>query len=417
MRVGAGRADITPSYDVELSGYVKREQPALGVADRIIVRVAVFEAGEGRVAVVSLDLLELPRDLADELRTIAASVIGVAPESVCVACTHTHSAPAVYPLYKCGELSAPFVAQLRGHLRHAAEAAMRTLRPARLGWQHAPLRLSANRRGAQRADQGGPTGIEPADDTLRCLAAFDESDRSVCLLLNYACHPVCLDHTNRSISGDFPGAACNELERQLGGDAVVMFLNGCAGDLNPFDEYRGTPGAMKRAADRVVQSATGMLPEARQRATDDQNHVSAIYNIVRLNYAPVDEIPWLQRLEGLAPGPKRHFVLHFLEQHRAGAYPLFMPVAVQILRIGPLRMSAMSGEIFFELGRQIQIAARDENLWLVGYANGGQGYIPTRAAHHEGGYEPNSSNWYYLRPPLAPGTGEQLADAVVHLLK
>lgn len=54
--------------------------------------------------------------------------------------------------------------------------------------------------------------------------------------------------------------------------------------------------------------------------------------------------------------------------------------------------------------------------WVAAYCNGGHGYIPTTRAQEEGGYEPDSSNWYLLRPPLVYGAGDTLVNASVAFL-
>ena len=71
----------------------------------------------------------------------------------------------------------------------------------------------------------------PTDPDLNVISFQDEAGKYLAILVNYACHAVCLDHTNRLISADYPGYLARILQEQT--HAVVLFTNGAAGDINP----------------------------------------------------------------------------------------------------------------------------------------------------------------------------------------
>ena len=375
MKVGAARLDVTPDYAVDLTGFASRTNPAEGVLEPISARAAVFDNGGLRLAVVSLDVLELPRAKAEALRRAVAEGVGTSRDCVGVFCTHTHSAPACYPLLECGEVSARFAAELHERAVAAAVAAVARLEPVSLHRGESPLHLGLNRR---HADDG------PADDALRCLVATAASGRAALVMMHHACHPVCLWGANRAISGDYPGAGCRAVERRLGGDAVALFLNGCAGDINPRSEYFGEDG-VAAAGELLADAAATCLPAAAEGAPAASTELAATYRTVDLPYAATP----------------------------AAA----MPAALQHLRLGPVELLALSGEVFFEIGRGIREQAGRPGLWVAAYANGGHGYISTRAAQSEGGYEPDSSNYYYGRPPLREGAAELLVEAGASLCR
>src|SRR5262249_42947085 len=64
---------------------------------------------------------------------------------------------------------------------------------------------------------------------------------------------------------------------------------------------------------------------------------------------------------------------------------------VQAMRIGGLCMVAISGEPFFEIGERIRHMFPSLPTWTLGYCNTYSGYIPTRKAFREGGYEVSES--------------------------
>ena len=60
---------------------------------------------------------------------------------------------------------------------------------------------------------------------------------------------------------------------------------------------------------------------------------------------------------------------------------------IQVLRIGDIAFAATSGELFVELGLEIKKGSPFEHTFVVELANDYAGYMPTRAAFQEGGYE------------------------------
>lgn len=94
LRVGFGRADITPDLGLGLpmAGNAPWPSPA-GVTWPLRGRVLLADDGRARVAMVCLDLLALPATEVATLRRRLAAAGGLAPEAILVACTHTHRAP------------------------------------------------------------------------------------------------------------------------------------------------------------------------------------------------------------------------------------------------------------------------------------------------------------------------------------
>src|SRR5262249_8584281 len=60
---------------------------------------------------------------------------------------------------------------------------------------------------------------------------------------------------------------------------------------------------------------------------------------------------------------------------------------IAALRLGSFGLAFMPGEIFVELGREVEEASPFKPTRTVGLTNGSMGYIPTRRGYAEGGYE------------------------------
>jgi hypothetical protein len=74
-----------------------------------------------------------------------------------------------------------------------------------------------------------------------------------------------------------------------------------------------------------------------------------------------------------------------------------------------LAIVGLPGEVFAELGLDLRARSPFAHTLVLGLANEAIGYVPTRRACDEGGYEPTSSR-------LEPGGGELLVEAALELL-
>ena len=88
-----------------------------------------------------------------------------------------------------------------------------------------------------------------------------------------------------------------------------------------------------------------------------------------------------------------------------------LPLEVQAFRVGPnTAIVGLPGEVFVELGLAIKKGSPFENTLLVELSNDCIGYVPTKKAFAEGGYEVVNSR-------VQPGGGEMLVEAAIRLLK
>jgi hypothetical protein len=55
---------------------------------------------------------------------------------------------------------------------------------------------------------------------------------------------------------------------------------------------------------------------------------------------------------------------------------------------------ATNAEVFSEFTDMLRLRS-DKQIYLIGYANGDLGYLPTRAAYLEGGYEVDVAHLFY----------------------
>ena len=81
-------------------------------------------------------------------------------------------------------------------------------------------------------------------------------------------------------------------------------------------------------------------------------------------------------------------------------------------RIGSVGIVALPGEVFCETGMAIKRASPAEHTVVIELANDAVGYLPTREAYEQGGYEVTPGATAY-----APGCAEKLAESATRQLK
>jgi hypothetical protein len=430
LRAGAARLDITPPPGGDMTGFLAREGPSLGTHDPLHARALVLDDGATRAALLTCDLLGLDAGAVARARALVSAAARVPAEHIMVACTHTHAGPASMHLTHCGEVDAAWLAALEARLAEAAALAAADMRPARASAGCVTVGgVSANRR-----TPGGPADREL--DVLR----LEGPGGTIAALLAFACHPVAAGHQNRLFSADIFGPLAARVEAAAG--AVALAACGACGDVNPTwgpppEPGVALPGAgfplVERVGAALAEAALGIWPalaplgeglavrsarlELPLGPIPDEAEVAALAEGWRAALArPADP--------GSAWGLKEPAAMLAwaaqVGQNRArAALRADLEAEVQVIEVGGLALVAVPGELFAELGLAIRrgAAALGKRAVVLAYANGNLGYIPTRGAYPEGGYEVASAYRFYGYPAaLAPEAGERVVAAALALL-
>ena len=86
-----------------------------------------------------------------------------------------------------------------------------------------------------------------------------------------------------------------------------------------------------------------------------------------------------------------------------------LATAMTVVTVGNLAIVGIPGELFVELGLAIKATPNFARIFVAGYCNDLIGYIPTRAAYPEGGYEVDTAR-------IAAGSGETIVDTALSAL-
>lgn len=245
LRAGIASVDITPSTFETMYGYTNRRCGiANGTHDRLFAKVLYLEAGDARMAIVTLDLGSIEskvlfRRVAEELRI---PLLLLAP-------SHTHSAPRFLPPAGSGEAPTAYLAELEEKIFAAVKQAAAHPFPATLSSGQGAIQLGYHRLlvredGRARAvfDNLDRIPYGPVDPEFQLLQVRDASGKARALLIHYAAHPVVLGPTSCLYSADYPGVVQARVESAIPG-VQAMFVQGAAGSINPL--FQGRTGNLE----------------------------------------------------------------------------------------------------------------------------------------------------------------------------
>jgi hypothetical protein len=421
MLIGAAESDITPDFEVELCGFALRGQPSTGTLDPIFARaIYLDDQRDGRLLWIVADVLALDGAFVRAFRDWAGRELGLKPEQVMLAATHTHFAPATIILNAAGAKSERFVALLRDGMERAARQAIGNVQACDVVAARGRLDLSIDRRNK-------PT--KHVDPTVWALGFRERgSDRFVAAVLNYAMHPVSLGHVERRVSPDWCGGASETLAGALAHDGqypIVVVANGACGNINPPHHGASRDEVFswgRQVADAVGEALRSASPQP--DATIDVRSVTVPMQLDALDAAGIDRLADRMIAE---VAPTTTWPNQFTKAVTAWRESLHERVKsgggrthdieLQAARIGDVTVLAINGEVFARFTDDLRRAIGDDRLVVVGYANAAFGYIPTREAYPEGGYEVDTAHFFYNSFRPQSGSLEMLCERAAELVR
>ena len=389
LKVGVAKTDITPEPGIRVVGHVRKTR---GTRDPIRAAVLVLDDGKTRAAIVTTDLIAAWDPMVRDLRKGITAKTGIPSDHIMVTAAHNHSGP--------GYKEHPAWARMAvRRIVDASAEASKNLRIVTIGYGEDRIDFGINRRktfNGKSVVRLNPDGLnDPRVKVLR----FDDgrSLTPVAVLMHAVCHPCVFTWGDNGslphrkgyplVSADFPGEAQHFVEKVYDGKTQTLFLQGCAGDIRP-----NLPGFPYRCGDEAdIQWAGRSLGCAVVRALAR----SAVREerAKRGAYTPIRVASEVLQLPG-KEGPVR--------------------MELMAMKIGPYVLLTLPGEPMVKYAFNVEKNIGDRAIpFVVGYANGGIGYICTAESHKVGGYEPNSS-------PLKPEAEailirelDKLADRVI----
>jgi hypothetical protein len=380
FRAGAAKVDITPNDSQWLMGYAARQSN--GVHDRIYHRVVAMDDGTTQFYLIASDLCLFSPSVYQEVAERVSKEVGVPPQNIWWSVTHSHATPEVGPpgIYKTllgrsdHEWNRDYATLIENAALQGVKEAKAKLEPARLTIGAAVAFANINRR-ARDVDGKVSLGLNPDGPTDRQigLLRLDRADGTpIAVIANYAMHGTVMSGANLEISGDAPGVVSAYVEQKIG--APVLYVNGAAGNMAPI--YSVYPNARSGhlsqfdvlLGDRILAGLKKLGPASGDVTLQTTEKIIETPRKPDLDWPP--ELAAYSRIDGTSALAR---------------------LPVRFLRINDTIIWSAPVELFCEIATTIRDHSPFTQTFYFGYTNGWIGYLPTKEAFAEGGYEPKTS--------------------------
>ena len=426
LRAGAARTSIVPPFPTRMGGYFDRTDTFTGVESPVYARALVCSDGTETVAVVSSDLIAVSKGLVEASRARIQHETGIPGDHVLISAAHDHSAPSGFT--GSSLFGQPEDTRLTEFLvdcfTSVVADAHKAMVPAQWGYAAGDLgTITSNRQ------QHNDTVIDPEVGVLK--VTHKGTNDVIGILFNFTGHPVIMGGENMLLSCEYPGKAAEVVESVLGG--VALFTQGACGDVT-----------MKRSGSTFEEVARlghilggEVLKTAEQIGPDSATDIWSRFDPVDVEARVVPSVEEAESLVVSAREALEHAkgsgasereirqmerALDSCETTRAVAgwiadEPTSLDAAthasVHALRLGPVVLVGIPGELFVEYGLELKRRIRQDvglPAMVVGYANDYIGYIVTPRAVATGGYEQAIAR-------VAPSAGRTLIEAAVGIVQ
>jgi len=255
-----------------------------------------------------------------------------------------------------------------------------------------------------------PNPAGPVDHAVPVLAIERRDGSLAGLLFGYACHNTTLPASFVSYHGDYAGVAKAELERRHAG-TTALFIQGCGADANP------TPRGTLELAERHGRELADAVDRALAGASEIAGPLRTAFTTVSLDYAPApDAEGWRRKLTDPNVYVQRHAQMMLDVIARDGRTVAAEPAPLHVLRLGPLSLAALSGEVVVDYALAIK-RKHGSGTWVAGYTDSVFGYVPSLRVLREGGYEGGDAMLYFGRPgPFADTVESTVLNGVDALM-
>jgi putative membrane-bound dehydrogenase-like protein len=409
QRVGVARIDITPDYNIRLNGFAHRKAESDGVDARIHAKGLAFEDANGKAVLLAVDSLGVPdymtRDVAARLQKKA----GLDPTRFAVTSTHTHSAPIIANTCPniAGEPIPPphqekidrYTRELADKLEEVSLAALADLAPATIEYGIGTHGLAKNRR-----TPGGPV-----DHDLPVMAIKAPDGKLRAVYLSYACHCVTLSHMK--INGDWAGFAAEALEKIHPG-AIALTSVGCGADSNPLSDVTGDKVHIAIEQGEQLAAAVDQVLERGLTVVDQP--IAAQVKRISLAFGEHPTREYWEKVAQQQDYQGYHARVQLAKLDRGEKLQTELSYPIQTWVFGDqLAMVFLPGEVVVDYALRLKREFDRSRLWINAYSNDVPCYIPSERVLAEGGYEVDSSMWFYDRPTrLATGIEKKIIDEV-----
>lgn len=406
LKVATFKVDVTPPLGSPLCDALVT--PVKEVTAPLTARGVVLKADNQRpVVLVAVDWVGIGNEGHDVWRDSLAEACDTTRDRVAVHALHQHDAPG------CDFLSARILEEVglgdaQFNIEHARESIRRTADAARAAMKQAELvthigfgmgeieKVASNRRvigedgkvlywrATACTNAKARAMPEGTIDPMVRLVSFWNDDRPLAVLTYYATHPQSY-YGKGSVNPDYIGMArdMREAEEQT---KLHIHFNGAGGNIGAGKYNDGNPANRPILATRVAEGMKRAWEAMQKRPVSEFNlewvtrgvklpHTEHFSETECLATLRDENQPVAQRVRAAR---ELAFAQRVQNQHE---------FTIARLRLGPIDILHLPGELFVEYQLAAQKLAPERFVCMAAYGDYGPGYIGTSEAYAQGGYE------------------------------
>jgi hypothetical protein len=404
--------------------------------NNLSARAMAIRKGDKTAVIAGIDVTGFDRSFTDAVKAEVWKQCGIPAAAILLNASHTHFAPVTQGWYTWIEPNQyPDSIYLNdvvkpGIVRAVTDAVAR-IAPANLYFGTTTSVIGGNR------CLGGADALY--DPTVDFIKVEDQQGTPQNVLFLAGCHPVFRNAGAEAytLNANFPAVARQTIESRTG-TRDALFLQACAGDINPlYEDYRKMGNIL---AEDVISALGG------QTDTLKGNISYALDSVV------IPVTPWTPaqieafradnatRPGDLGSDKNVRWADIMLAKYSAGTMPRSMPIYVQTLNIGNWKLIGLSREVVTQYGIEIRkiweptaanaasananatsananaafANAAPQHVSVIGYTNDVPSYLPAAPHIHAGTYEGYDSFFWYAQPGFFPDT---ILDTVVETIR
>lgn len=318
-----------------IAGFHNR-RPANGIHDSLWARTTVFDDGNSRIALVSLDAIGFFHDQVIEVRKRIPGNLGI--DYCMIASTHVHEAPDLMGIWGESPLKSGVNDE---YMELVINQTIKSVENAVSNLEAVTLHFSKNDSDALHlvTDTRKP---EIHDPGMYIIEAKNLEGNTEGMLVSWADHPETLWSGNLLITSDFPHFFRKEIERQTGGTCI--YFNGAIGGLitthpNLSVEHPATGKSIKEASFEKAEAQGIQLANIAVKTMKESE--TSISNGKILLSAQTFTVPFQNTLFRLGA------VAGILDRGMTGWWKIRTEMAA--FSIGPASFLTVPGEIYPEI--------------------------------------------------------------------
>lgn len=295
LRAGVARVDITRTESGATDDPLYANIDAEKINDPLFVKALVLKKEEAVAVIITVDAVAIAEigsirnEYLAEVRARLKAELGIEATNVIISASHCHGVV-------CADIEQRTVQAVKeawhgmvpveigtgtGHEDRIAENRRLKLK----GGGEADVRHAYSLPPDEEIDDVGP--IDPEIGILR-LNRTD--DRPLAVLYNFSCHPI-QGVPSGGNTADIAGFACKAIEDSSGDGAIALFLQGCAGDVNPvFYKDVDHPRDAETLGNLLGLSTVRALQDIRAGGDGELKLIHETIQLPRADLAPYIEI-------------------------------------------------------------------------------------------------------------------------------